>query len=743
MMYYMIRRAIQIGLCGLVVGGLEAGYAQQHPRLFITAAEAAAIRQAIGHYALLDTTLGQVRVEVEAALSHPMDVPPPGEAGGYAHERHKQNYRDMYKAGLLFQITGDARYARFVRDMLMAYAAMYPELGPHPRSERQVPGKLFHQLLNECVWLVHTVIAYDAIYNWLSEEERAHIETSVLRPMASWIVNEGAREFDKIHNHGIWAVAAVGMTGYVIEEPEWVEKALYGTKKDGSAGFFAQLDQLFSPDGYYVEGPYYARYALWPLFFFAEAIERNEPERGIYAYRDSILKKALYATVQTTFPDGVFPPINDASLTMNVKAPGVVLGTNVVFARYGGDAALLGVVREQGQVILNGAGLAVAKAYAEAAAVPQMTWPSIEFTDGADGKRGGIGLLRAGTGRQQTVVLMKYGAHGMGHGHFDKLHFMLYDGGRQVIRDYGFARFINVEPKYGGRYLPENNSYAKQTIAHNTVVVDEISQNRADPKIAETLSGERHFFDGKGPVQAMSARANGYWPGVNMQRTLLLIEDSRLDYPVVVDLYRVVSDSTHQYDYPIHFLGQPIWTNVRLQSYTEQLRPLGADYGYQHIWKEAQARTDSVIQFTWLDGHRYYTWTVAAAPATQVILGRIGANDPHFNLRREPLILVRRWAKTHLFASVIEPHGYFHEAREVSLQARPQIKTVRVVGHNEAASVVEVVGKGGWRWTIMVTNGPDNPEARHTVTFGGRTFTWTGNYAVEGVAVASGSSFHD
>jgi hypothetical protein len=74
---------------------------------------------------------------------------------------------------------------------------------------------------------------------------------------------------------------------------------------------------------------------------------------------------------------------------------------------------------------------------------------------------------------------MKYGVHGEGHGHFDKLHFIFFDSGREVVPDYGFSRWINIEPKFGGRYLPENDSYAMQTIAHNTVVVDQTSQNSA------------------------------------------------------------------------------------------------------------------------------------------------------------------------------------------------------------------------------------------------------------------------
>ena len=71
-----------------------------------------------------------------------------------------------------------------------------------------------------------------------------------------------------------------------------------------------------SPDGYYMEGPYYIRYALLPFFQFAEALERGQPALGIYRYRGGILKKALYSAVETAFPNGVFPPINDASRTI-------------------------------------------------------------------------------------------------------------------------------------------------------------------------------------------------------------------------------------------------------------------------------------------------------------------------------------------------------------------------------------------------------------------------------------------
>ena len=40
---------------------------------------------------------------------------------------------------------------------------------------------------------------------------------------------------------------------------------------------------------------------------------------------------------------------------------------------------------------------------------------------------------------------MKYTSQGMGHGHFDKLSYTFYDNNNEVVRDYGAARFLNID----------------------------------------------------------------------------------------------------------------------------------------------------------------------------------------------------------------------------------------------------------------------------------------------------------
>jgi hypothetical protein len=236
-------------------------------------------------------------------------------------------------------------------------------------------------------------------------------------------------------------------------------------------------------------------------------------------------------------------------------------------------------------------------------------------------------------------------------------------------------------------------------------------------------------------VQIVSAKADGFYDGVGMQRTMLLVRDARLSQPVVVDVYRLTSSGAqdHTYDYPIHFRGQLIATNVKYAAHAAEQRALGTAAGYQHIWNESAGSTDSTVRLTWLTGSRYYSVTTASAPNTSVIFGRTGAGDPNFNLISEPLVIVRRRAADHVFASVIEPHGYFSEREERSADARGRVQQVRVLGSSAEATVVEVTGAQGLRWVVMINNGAPSTSARHRVTFAGQIHEWVGNFAVQGI----------
>lgn len=476
------------------------------------------------------------QARTEATLKKMMkagiDVPVPRDkGGGRTHEQHKRNYQALLAAGTLYRLTGDRAYVDYARDMLLQYAQLYPTLGPHPEGRGQIPGRVFWQVLNDSVWLVNAIQGYDAIRDALSAEDRNTIESKVFRPMAEFLVSE-PKNYDQIHNHATWAVAATGMTGYVLRDQELVEKSLRGSQKDDKFGFLRQIDLLFSPDGYYEEGPYYQRYALAPFLLFANAIERNEPQRKIFARRDGVLLKAVDVLVQSSY-GGLFFPINDAILDKGIDTEELVAGIGIAYARTGDDR-LLSVAEQQKRLLLSPEGLQVAQALAANKAKPFDYRPML-LRDGPDGDRGGLAILRMNGERGQALV-QKDTMQGMGHGHFDKLNWLFYDNGNPVVTDYGAARFLNVEAKRGGIYLAENRSWAKQTVAHNTLVVDEQSHFMGDWKRGEAHAPQVRFFQADADTQIASATMRDAYPGVAFTRTQALLRHPDLGLPVVLDL---------------------------------------------------------------------------------------------------------------------------------------------------------------------------------------------------------------
>lgn len=703
-----------------------------HPRLLLTPAEAKEIRASLGHAPLFDRAYAEAKERVERALAAPIVVPQPKDAAGFTHERHKANYAEMQLAGFLYQITGEARYAAFVKAMLEKYAVLYPTLGNHPAAASSSPGRLFHQSLNECVWLVHTAQAYDCIYDTLTPDERKNFETHIFEPMAHFLADERAEEFDRIHNHGTWAATAVGMAGYVMGDDELVKKALYGSKMDGkTGGWFKQLDELYAPDGYYCEGPYYARYVIMPFCLFAQVIENNQPELKVFARRDSVLRKAVDALLQQTYLNGEFIPFNDAMKEKTFQSPEIPLAVDWAYVRYGRDPHLLDIAKRQDSVALNAAGLAVAQALVANPHPPAFAYRSVTYGDGPNGTDGGVALLRAPSGDSQSLAVLKYSAFGMEHGHYDKLSVIYYDQGREILSDYGSARWVNVEQKWGGRYLKENKSYAKQTVAHNALVVDRTTQYGGDYDAAEHQHSDAHFFDATDAnFQIVSARDTTAVKGVAMQRTIALVRDPKLPFPVLVDVVRATSATEHDYDLPFYYQGHFLQTNVPAKIATTERKPLGKDHGYQHLWLEGEGSATGPVQFTWINGSRYYSVTAAADAKTQLVLTRIGANDPNFNLRNEPAFMLRTHAANHVFASVLEPHGIWDGTKEFTEGGFPTVQAVRVLASTDDGTVVAITGKNGLAWTLMITNRPADAHAEHRIEADSKTYTWTGNAAL-------------
>ena len=119
---------------------------EAHPKLILTAQGVKEIRAQLGSIPIFDKTLQSVKEEVDAEIALGIDTPIPVDySGGYTHVRHKSNMMVMQKAGVLYQILNDEKYAKYVKDMLMQYEALYKTLPLHPKTRSYARGKLFWQ----------------------------------------------------------------------------------------------------------------------------------------------------------------------------------------------------------------------------------------------------------------------------------------------------------------------------------------------------------------------------------------------------------------------------------------------------------------------------------------------------------------------------------------------------------------------------------------------------------------------
>lgn len=721
-------------------------WSQDHPRLIMTRQGVDAIRQSLGQVPLFDASLQRVKSEVDAEIGLGIDTPIPKDfSGGYTHERHKRNYRVAQQAGALYQILQDDQYAEYVRDMLFQYEAMYRNLPVHPKERSYARGKLFWQCLNDSNWLLYMAQAYDTIYDYLSPEEQQRLNQNLFRPFADFISLENPQFYNRIHNHSTWGNAAVGMIGLVMGDEELIDRALYGITDDGlkaglkdddggfikiegqAAGFLANLEEPFSPDGYYTEGPYYQRYAMYPFLVFALAMHNAMPEKQVFEHKDNVLLKAVDALLNLSDADGEFFPLNDGQKGMSYYSGSLVTAVDIAYHYGQRDPRLLSVAQKQNQVLLDQAGLAVATDIRDGKAQP-FSKQSVSFTDGALGKQGGLSVLRSGD--EDLTLLFKYSAQGLSHGHYDKLSFSLYDKGDEVMQDYGLVRFVNIEQKGGGNYLPENKTWAKQTIAHNTLVQNQTSHFDGDYKTGSQFHSQLHFVDvANSSAQVVSAREVNAYPGTDMLRTMALIKPHSTARPYVLDIFRVDAKTSHQYDLPYHFMGQVLDTTFEYDV-PAALKPLGEANGYQHLYLEGRAKPSSgSAQFTWLVDHKFYTLTAATEAADELLFARLGANDPEFNLRRDAALILRRnHTRQSVFAAVIEPHGHYSPVSELSVDSSASVAAVSVLHDDELYTAVAIEHVTGETLRFIVANNDASAITSHRLVIAGKEYSWVGPF---------------
>jgi hypothetical protein len=439
------------------------------------------------------------------------------EEGWYGHYHYEMASR-LRSLGIAYALQPKTDYAALAREMLMDYASRYRSwpFDDYQKGNSSWSARLMTETLGEAIFIVHALFAYDftrfdPVY---SPADRAHIEHNLIRPALAIIQAspQGANNWQAWHN------AAIGLSGYVLSDPVLVAEAIYGPD-----GLEFLKKNAIRDDGLWLEGSIgYHFFALTPLELLLEAMEAH----GRPAF-DERIRSAHKTVLSLLYPDGSFPKLNDSY-------------SQAIFSRKN--------LYEHAHAHYDDPLFAeVLSAIYDDLGHPRDTMESLFFGRDYEHRelhippalhdKMGLAILRSGDALDDLIAVMDYGPHGLGHGHYDKLHLSLYGKGQEWLPDLGI----------GNANTPEFGGWFRQTLGHNSILLGEQNQ-RID---AETERPIGFYSSRLDSFQAMTAVVGPpvYPQDANVRRTVLLAGN---EYAVVID---DVSGGPGPYDFVFHAAG--------------------------------------------------------------------------------------------------------------------------------------------------------------------------------------------
>ena len=423
--------------------------------------------------------------------------------------------------------------------------------------------------------------------------------------------------------------AAIGVIGFALRDEEIVDFAI-----NGPLGFNALLERSVRSDGLFWEGSIgYAIGTIGDVLCLTEAAWHA----GIDLYRHPRVRGLFAAPVRIGFADGTYPAVGDDYFGRSLAE---VFGTlaEVYYARTRDQEVLPLLVAgrvSEGDERARG----LRRGYVAPLWLTPVWQPPARppVRESVNFPASGYAILRArapGRGVEEVQVLLQYGPHGGGHGHLDKLNVVLYANGRVQAPDLGICNYS----------LPESHNWFRQTVSHNTVVVDQVSQHR--------IGGELERFEAGPRVQVADASAHDYQHGVRMRRTAILVDGA-----FVVDVFGVGGAGPNrqrrrQVDWVYRNFGE-LRVSAEL---VEDDKALGKDNGYQHIRDVRRGSADGTWTATFESEGQGVRLTMLGEAETEVI----AATAPGTTLdERLDVLFARRQAPTpHArtrYLTVIEP----------------------------------------------------------------------------------------
>lgn len=610
----------------------------------------------------------------EQAVAKPVPVPekPDDDIDKSIAAGHNNAVGAIANLGIGYAISGDERYAKEVRRMLLRYSELYTTWEVHGSPKfRHDKSRWSWQRLGDAIWLIQAAWGYDLVYASpsLSDEDRAQINSGFIKPCVDQILSSSAIIAAPTNWSAICCAAVMigsRVMGYE-EKYRWsvdgLPKPAPKPKKGETAapapaagadapsgnrgGIYSFIDNGIDDDGMWAEGAIgYQFMAMRALVVMAEIQWRDGVD--VWGYRNSRLKLVFDSPIWYCYPGGTSSPAIHDSGSSSLFGRDAHL-YQYAKRRYGDRTydAILGRIAPSLASVYNL--FLPAFDFAPAKAVDLPPNPSILFPGV------GFAIARSGAGEDERYLLMDYGPN-RSHGHPDKLNHTLFALGQELYADGGSAW-----------YSTDVYRYYSHTLAHNTVLANGQSQIHT--------GGRLEAYCQSGDLSLIRAGCGSAIPATGLDRTLVMLGDR------LYDLYQVKSSVPWTFDLPLHSHGA--------------LEPAAPLAGGLKTWDEPQAAEEPYSFLTQarvaaVDGDWSCTWSV---PRGRMQLHAIGEPGTRVILARSPMgggnlgvAMFRRTTTDTVFASVSDV---------ITGQADPSVKAVRQLRSDAAVGLAAELADGG------------------------------------------------
>ncbi len=408
---------------------------------------------------------------------------------------HRSNRSALRTLGYAYVFAADEKYAGKSREILLGYADKFPNYLWHSgRGQLVAEGngmRAAYEPLGEAGWLADMVLGYDlvAASPAFTEAERRAIEGMFRDDVrVSLRYDEGLSNRQCHHN------LAVGATGLCLRDETLIRRTV--------GSFRYQMKYGVLGDGLWWEcSPGYGSYAMNTVLELVQMLGRA----GVDLTDEPKLKLAFDAPLAFLFPDQTFPGVNDSHWRPALS-----------WDRYD---YLYGIYPDPRYATLlsdkDRAGTLTYLLYGrELGAQEPLPSASHLFP------QAGMAMLKPGADPDAPAVCFDWGQTVSGHGHADKLNILLYGKGELLGPDNGSRSYFS----------PVWRFWDRQTLSHNTVVINERSQ--------EHRKGRLELYEAHPGLAVCQATADDVYTGLRQRRTLFATPD------YLVDMFRVAQDST-------------------------------------------------------------------------------------------------------------------------------------------------------------------------------------------------------